>query len=133
MTRVGTWGAVWLGVAWLIGGDAAAQTLSPAPVPGRNEPDITQPTEAQFTAVRYHEAMRAAELCADKKFTRTEWDKLAVLIGQTTQHRMLVGQEKIAIREARADMETRVTASGCKDPLVIDALRFYESFRDRLR
>jgi hypothetical protein len=86
-----------------------------------------------FTAVRYHEAARAAELCAAKKFTTAEQDKLAVLVGQVTRHGLSVGEELTAIREARANLEARVTAGGCKDPLVADALRFYGTFQDRLR
>jgi diaminopropionate ammonia-lyase len=86
-----------------------------------------------FTVVRYHEAARAAELCGGKKFTPAEQDKLAVLVGQVTQHRLPVGEELTAIREARANLQARVTAGGCSDPLVADALRFYGTFQDRLR
>ncbi|MBI3516388.1 MAG: hypothetical protein HY060_20345 [Proteobacteria bacterium] len=92
-----------------------------------------QPADQTFVVVRYHEAARAAELCADKKFTRVEQDKLAVLVGQETRHQLPVGEELIAIRAARTNMEQRITAAGCNDPLVADALRFFNSYRDRLR
>lgn len=86
-----------------------------------------------FTVVRYHEAARAAELCGGKTFTPTEQDRLAVLVGQVTRFQLTVGEELTAIREARADLETRFRSGGCKDPLVADALRFYGTFEDRLR
>jgi hypothetical protein len=85
-----------------------------------------------FTVVRYHEAVRAAELCEEVKFTPAQLDRLAVLLGQITQHRLPVGEELIAIREGRANLEARVQTKGCDDPLVQDALRFYATFRDRL-
>jgi hypothetical protein len=97
------------------------------PAPAAETVDMT------FVVVRYHEAARAAELCADVKLTRRQQDKLAVLVGQETFHQLPVGEELIAIRAARANMEQRVSATGCKDPLVADALRFFESYRDRLR
>src|SRR5258708_6111557 len=75
----------------------------------------------------------AAGLCAEAKLTRAEYDKLAVLVGQATQHRLLVGDERTAIREARANMETRITSGGCGDALVVDAIGFFNRFRDRLR
>jgi hypothetical protein len=90
-------------------------------------------SDATFVVVRYHEAARAAELCADVKFTRQQQDKLAVLVGQETRHALPVGEELIAIRVARSEMDQRVSAAGCKDPLVADALRFFDSYRDRLR
>jgi hypothetical protein len=108
----------WLAAAWV----AAAAGLAGA-----------QPTDPLAIVVRYHEAARAAELCAGKKFTSAEYDKLAVLIGQATQHRLLVGEERIAIREARNNLEARVTANGCSDPLIVDALGFFSRFKDRLR
>jgi hypothetical protein len=89
--------------------------------------------EAQFVVVRYHEAARAAELCRDRKFTPAEYDKLAMLVGQQTRHRLPVGEELTAVRAARHEMEARVNDHGCKDPLVVDALHFYDTFRDRLR
>jgi hypothetical protein len=86
-----------------------------------------------FVVVRYHEALRAAELCEHVKLTSVQQDKLAVLVGQATRHTLPVGEELNAIREGRANMEQRVTTNGCKDPLVTDALRFYGTVRDRLR
>jgi hypothetical protein len=85
------------------------------------------------TAVRYHEAARAAEVCNVKKLTPAEHDKLAVLVGRETQNRLTIGQELTAIRESRINMDLKVQSSGCKDPLVVDALRFFSQFRDRLR
>lgn len=111
----------WLGAGWIaVAGLAIAQT----PVP-----------EGQPTAlvVRYHEAARAAELCWDRKFTRAEQDKLAVLVGQATRHQLPVGEELIAIRSARTEMEARIRANGCADPLVVDALHFFDRFKDSLR
>ena len=89
--------------------------------------------DALFLVVRYHEAVRAAELCGDTKLTRNEQDKLAVLVGQLTRHQLPVGEELTAIREGRANLEQRVTAHGCKDALVVDALRFFDGFRNQLR
>lgn len=86
-----------------------------------------------FVVVRYHEALRAAELCENVKLTAVQQDKLAVLVGRATGYTLPVGEELNAIREGRANMEQRVTTNGCKDALVSDALRFYGSFRDRLR
>jgi len=85
-----------------------------------------------FTVVRYHEAVRAAELCEEAKLTPRQLDRLAVLLGQMTQHRLPVGEELMAIREGRANLEARVQTKGCDDPLVQDALHFYGTFRDRL-
>ena len=96
-------------------------------------PAVAQAIDPTFVVVRYHEAARAAELCADVKFTRQQQDKLAVLVGQETRHGLPVGEELIAIRVARSNMEQRISAGGCKDPLVADALRFFDSYRDRLR
>ena len=90
-------------------------------------------SEETFMIVRYHEAARAAEMCANVKFTRIEQDKLAALVGYMTQHRVTVGEERMAIRTARTNMEQRIAASGCADPLVADALRFFGTFRDQLR
>jgi len=116
MRRIAAWGCGGLALGLLtVGSGAAAQD------------------EAQFVVVRYHEAAHAAELCLQKKFTPAEQDKLAVLVGQQTQHRLPVGEELTAVRAARHEMEARVTAEGCADPLVKDALRFYDTFRDRLR
>jgi hypothetical protein len=109
-------------VGWLAAGLAAGVPCAGA-----------QPADPTAIVVRYHEAARAAELCDGKKFTRAEYDKLAVLIGQETQHRLLVGDERTAIRAARADIEARVTSSGCGDPLVVDAIGFFHKFKDRLR
>ncbi|MEJ0070456.1 MAG: hypothetical protein WDO24_19040 [Pseudomonadota bacterium] len=111
-------------VAWAWGGWALALLLTGAAA-AQDDP--------QFVAVRYHEAARAAELCAKKKFTSAEQDKLAVLVGQQTRHSLPVGEELTAIRAARHNMEERITAGGCTDPIVADALRFYDTFRDRLR
>jgi hypothetical protein len=85
-----------------------------------------------FTVVRYHEAVRAAELCEDATFTPAQFDRLAVLVGQVTRHRLPVGEELIAIRAGRANLEARVQTKGCDDPLVQDALQFFGTFRDRL-
>jgi hypothetical protein len=117
MRRRGAWAAGGLVFALSIGGIAGARAQD----------------DPVFVVVRYHEAARAAELCGDKKFTRAEQDKLAVLVGQEIRHSLPVGEELNAIREGRADLEARVTAGGCTDPLVVDALRFYASFKDRLR
>jgi hypothetical protein len=113
----GSWAAGGLAIALAVGGGGAARAQD----------------DPLFVAVRYHEAARAAELCGGKKFTPAEQDKLAVLVGQVTQHRLSVGEELTAIREARANLEGRVRSDGCKDPLVADALRFYGTFADRLR
>jgi hypothetical protein len=113
-------------MAWAVGGMAIA--LSAGGMGAARAQD-----DPQFIVVRYHEAARAAELCADKKFTRAEQDKLAVLVGQMTQHRLPVGEELTALREARANLDLRVKEGGCQDPLVLDALRFYGTFKDRLR
>jgi hypothetical protein len=56
-----------------------------------------------------------------------------MLVGQQTRHRLPVGEELTAVRAARHEMEARVNDHGCKDPLVVDALHFYDTFRDRLR
>jgi len=117
MRRRGVWAAGGLAIVLSAGGIDVARAQD----------------DPLFTVVRYHEAARAAELCGGKNFTRAEQDKLAVLVGQVTQHRLPVGEELNAIREGRANLEARVTAGGCKDPLVLDALRFYASFEDRLR
>ena len=109
-------------IGWLAAGLAAGAL-----------PVGAQPVDPLAIVVRYHEAARAAELCGDKKFTSAEYDKLAVLIGQATQHRLLVGDERTAIREARANLEARVTSNGCGDPLVVDAMGFFKQFEGRLR
>jgi hypothetical protein len=111
---------------WAAGGLAIA--LAAIPLGAARAQD-----DPLFTVVRYHEAARAAELCGGKKFTQAEQDRLAVLVGQVTQHRLPVGEELTAIREARANLQARVTAGGCTDPLVADALRFYGTFQDWLR
>ncbi len=118
MTRAAVSIAAWLGAGWLAGAAGAA---------------LAQAADPLFMVVRYHEAARAAELCAGKKFTRAEQDKLAVLVGQETRHELPVGEELTAIRAGRANMEARVTANGCKDPLVADALRFFSQYESRLR
>jgi hypothetical protein len=84
-------------------------------------------------AVRYHEAARAAEVCKVRKLTPAEHDKLAVLVGQETRNGLTIGQELTAIRESRINMDLKVQTGGCKDPLVLDAIRFFNQFRDRLR
>jgi len=111
----------WVGVGWAA---VAGLALAQAPVPAGDPTSIV---------VRYHEAARAAELCADKKFTRAEEDRLAVMVGQATRHQLPVGDELIAIRSARAEMEARIHSTGCTDPLVADALRFYDQFKNQLR
>ena len=88
---------------------------------------------AMATAARYHEAARAFELCGGKPLSGAEHDKLAVLIGTETQHQMTVGENLTVVREARTNMEQRIEASGCKDPLVVDALRTFEQIRPKLR
>ena len=49
-------GAAWLCVAGVIAGGAAAQTQKPPPSPaqsqGQSQPDLTQPTDAQFIAAK---------------------------------------------------------------------------------
>jgi hypothetical protein len=114
------------GGAWAVGG--LAIVLSVGSTGGARAQD-----DPLFVVVRYHEAARAAELCSGKTFTRTEQDKLAGLVGQATQYRLSTGEELTAIREGRANMAARVTANGCTDALVVDALRFYASFENRLR
>jgi hypothetical protein len=81
---------------------------------------------AMATAARYHEAARAFELCSGKPLTSAQHDKLAMVIGNETQHAMTIGQNLAVIREARDNMEQRIKATGCKDPLVVDALRTFE-------
>ena len=81
---------------------------------------------AMATALRYHEATRAFELCGGKPLSPAEHDKLAVVIGTETQHQMKVGDNLSVVREARTNMEQRVQATGCKDPLVVDALRTFD-------
>jgi hypothetical protein len=100
---------------------------------GAASPAAAQGEDPTSIVVRYHEAARAAELCAGRQFTRAQQDKLAVMVGQATQHRLTVGEELIAIRASRAEMEARVTANGCGDPLVVDALRFFARYEPRLR
>lgn len=117
-----------LGGSWAAGGFGVAIALAVGGAGAAWAQD-----DPLFVAVRYHEAARAAELCGGKKFTPAEQDKLAVLVGQATQYRLPVGEELTAIREARANLETRVKSGGCADPLVVDALRFYGTFADRLR
>jgi hypothetical protein len=121
MRRTGALGLSLLGLGWLgVAGVAIAQT--PVPV-----------GDATALVVRYHEAARAAELCADRTFTRAEQDKLAVLVGQATRHQLPVGEELIALRSARTEMEARIHSTGCSDPLVVDALRFFDQYKDQLR
>jgi len=120
MRRTVAPGFGWLGLGWLgVVGIAVAQT--PVPV-----------GDATSLVVRYHEAARAAELCTDRKFTRAEQDKLAVLVGQVTRHQLPVGEELIAIRSARTEMEARINSTGCTDPLVVDALRFFDQYKNQL-
>lgn len=88
---------------------------------------------AMATAVRYHEAARAFEICGGKPLTGAEHDKLAMLIAQATQQRLSVGDSLSVVKEARFNMEQRIQASSCKDPLVVDALRFFEPIRPQLR
>jgi hypothetical protein len=88
---------------------------------------------AMATAVRYHEAARAVEICGGKPLTGAEHDRLAMLISQATQQRLTVGESLNVVKEARFNMEQRIQASSCKDPLVVDALRFFEQVRPQLR
>ena len=88
---------------------------------------------AMATAVRYHEAARAFEICGGKPLTGAEHDRLAVLIAQATQRRLTVGESLSVVKEARFNMEQRIQASSCKDPLVADALRWFEQIRPQLR
>jgi hypothetical protein len=39
---------------------------------------------------------------------------------------MTLGQNLTVVREARDNMEQRIRATGCKDPLVVDALHTWE-------
>jgi hypothetical protein len=103
----------------LIAGAAAAQQMSEG--------------MAMATAVRYHEAARAFELCGGKALSAAEHDKLAMAVSHATGGRLSIGQSLNAVRESRANMDQRVTAGGCKDPLVADALRFFEQVRPQLR
>ncbi len=89
---------------------------------------------AMATAARYHEAARAFELCGGKPLSGAEHDKLAMVISTETQSQMTIGQNLAVVREARTNMEQRIQASGCKDPLVVDALRTFEQqVRPKLR
>jgi hypothetical protein len=85
--------------------------------------------------VRYHEGARAYELCGGnrKPLTAAEHDRLAMVVSNATQHRLSIGQSLNVVREARANIDQRVQGSGCKDPLVADALRFFEPIRPQLR
>lgn len=119
MTRGATLGAgLGVGILLLAGG-AAAQQMSEG--------------MAMATAVRYHEAARAFELCGGKALSATEHDKLAMMVSHATQSRLSIGQSLNVVQEARANMEQRVTSVGCKDALVADALRFFEPIRPQLR
>jgi hypothetical protein len=108
MTR----GAMGMGVAVLLAaGGAAAQMTEGL---------------AMATAVRYHEAARAFEICGGKNLSAAQHDKLAMVISAATQSRLSLGQSLNAVHEARANMEQRISGTSCKDPLVVDALRFFD-------
>jgi hypothetical protein len=90
--------------------------------PGARADDTTEATYSS-----YHRAIRAYELCNDRRFDQAEHEKLSIYIDQKTDDSISVGRRLTLIERSKSEIRDLIDRKGCGSGEVQEALALFSS------
>ena len=102
-------------VLWAASRPAAAQT---APV-------VDSPRAKEILA-RYHEATQAAITCENRQLGVPGETRIAEMAARASGSQYMAGSMLATVQDSRGWMRMVIASRGCKDPVVMDRLAFFD-------
>lgn len=96
------------------------------PVSAQMAPVVDSP-RARETLARYQEATQAAILCQNRELNLDQESRIAEMTSRATHSEYLTGSLLSTVQTSRGMMRMRIASLGCRDPLVMDRLAFFDS------
>lgn len=81
--------------------------------------------EAEF--VRYHSAIKAAEMCLGQSHGQAEWEQMTAVIHERASTGMATGSDLSLIDQAQGDTYWTVFKWGCKSDRVGELIELYQA------
>jgi len=103
----------------------AAALGSAAPAGAQTAPLVDSPNSREILA-RYNEATQAAILCENLRLGVPGESQVAEMASRASGGQYLAGSMLTTIEDARGWMRMIVSSRGCRDPLVMDRLAFFD-------
>ena len=112
------------GLAWTTIGLATALAAA-APAFAQTAPLVDSPNAREILA-RYNEATQAAIMCEHLELGQPGETQVAQMAARASGGQYLTGSMLTTIEDARGWMRMIVSSRGCRDPLVMDRLAFFD-------
>lgn len=96
------------------------------PVSAQMAPVVDSPRAKEILA-RFQEATQAAILCQDRNLSLDQETRIAEMTSRATNSEYLTGSLLNTVQNSRGMMRMRIASLGCRDPLVMDRLAFFDA------
>lgn len=75
---------------------------------------------------RYNEATQAAITCENRALSMPEQTRIAEMAARASHSEYLTGSMLTTVQDSRGWMRMVISSMGCKDPVVMDRLAFFD-------
>jgi hypothetical protein len=107
-------------------GVTAALLLGSAlPAMAQSAPLVDSPRSKEILA-RYNEATQAAMTCERRPIGMAEETRIAEMAARASRSEYLTGSMLTTVQDSRGWMRMVIASMGCKDPVVMDRLAFFD-------
>ena len=111
--------------AIIAGAAAAFLWTAPGPAAAQTAPVVDSPRAKEILA-RYNEATQAAISCENIRLGVPGETKVAEMAARASGSQYLTGSMLTTVQDSRGWMRMVIGSMGCKDPVVMDRLAFFD-------
>jgi hypothetical protein len=108
-------------ISWAV----AAVLASVVPAAAQTAPVVDSPRAKEILA-RYNEATQAAITCENRHLGVPDESQIAQMAAKASGSQYLTGSMLYTVQDSRGWMRMVIASMGCRDPVVMDRLAFFD-------
>jgi hypothetical protein len=109
-----------------LAGVTAALLLGTALPAAAQSGPIVDSARAKEILARYNEATQAAQICESRSLNMPQQTQIAEMAARASRSEYLTGTMLSTVEDSRGWMRMVISSMGCKDPVVMDRLAFFD-------
>ena len=112
-------------ISWAVTAGLAAALASAVPAAAQTVPLVDSPRAKEILA-RYNEATQAAIICENRQLGVPGESRVAEMAARASGSQYLTGSMLATVQDSRGWMRMVISSMGCRDPVVMDRLAFFD-------
>ncbi len=104
---------------------AAFLWAAPGPAAAQTAPVVDSPRAKEILA-RYNEATQAAIICENRQLGVPGETRIAEMASRASGSQYMAGSMLATVQDSRGWMRMVISSMGCRDPVVMDRLAFFD-------